>query len=84
MRQKAQRALRQYEDVLSIATTVLGERRQLTILRQGAATDRAAASGSSRLSSRGELLGGLNAKRRLFGSCPQIHQAGPWPRLSSR
>jgi len=28
MRQKAQRALKRYEDVLSIATTVLGERRQ--------------------------------------------------------
>jgi hypothetical protein len=28
MRQKAQRALKQYEDVLSIATTVLGGRRQ--------------------------------------------------------
>jgi hypothetical protein len=28
MRQKARRALKQYEDVLSIATTVLGERRQ--------------------------------------------------------
>jgi hypothetical protein len=28
MRQKAQRAVKRYEDILSIATTVLGERRQ--------------------------------------------------------